>query len=78
LFYFSGSAIEPKWFTLDESRGHESPDNKVFMRMTVLVSEYFIYVPAVYVFVKWYYKKSTQKEQVRMLVCWFSIFYAWT
>ncbi|CAG8589039.1 4143_t:CDS:2 [Paraglomus brasilianum] len=59
-----GSAIEPKWFTLDESRGHESPDNKVFMRMTVLISEYIIYVPAVYVFVKWYYRKSTQKEQL--------------
>ncbi|KAL8630340.1 hypothetical protein Q9189_003977 [Teloschistes chrysophthalmus] len=41
-----GSIIEPKWFALDTSRGFESQLLKVYMRATVLVSEYLIYIPA--------------------------------
>jgi alpha-1,3-glucosyltransferase len=45
-----GSFINPKWFTLDASRGFESPDLKIYMRATVLISEYLTYIPALVFF----------------------------
>ncbi|KAL8668844.1 MAG: hypothetical protein Q9168_006541 [Polycauliona sp. 1 TL-2023] len=41
-----GSVIDPRWFALDMSRGFEHQLLKVYMRATVLVSEYFVYIPA--------------------------------
>lgn len=38
--------IHPEWFALDSSRGIEDQLLKVFMRATVLVSEYLVYIPA--------------------------------
>ena len=50
----SGSAINPEWFALDASRGFEHPDLKVYMRATVMVSEYQVYVPAIVNFLRRY------------------------
>ncbi|KAK4162141.1 ALG6, ALG8 glycosyltransferase family-domain-containing protein [Cladorrhinum sp. PSN259] len=47
-----GSLIDPSWFALYKSRGLHDPTLKIFMRATVLVSEYLIYIPAVVVFVR--------------------------
>lgn len=47
-----GSFINPDWFALFSSRGLEDPDLKIFMRATVIVSEYFTYIPAAVVFVR--------------------------
>ncbi|KAK1755366.1 ALG6, ALG8 glycosyltransferase family-domain-containing protein [Echria macrotheca] len=47
-----GALINPTWFALYASRGSNDPILKIFMRATVLVSEYLIYVPAVVVFVR--------------------------
>ncbi|KAI4223074.1 MAG: hypothetical protein L6R36_005676 [Xanthoria steineri] len=41
-----GSIIDPRWFALDTSRGFEDQLLKVYMRATVLVSEYLVYIPA--------------------------------
>ncbi|KAI4122324.1 MAG: hypothetical protein LQ338_005884 [Usnochroma carphineum] len=41
-----GSVIDPTWFALFSSRGIESQLLKVYMRATVLISEYLVYVPA--------------------------------
>jgi alpha-1,3-glucosyltransferase len=49
-----GSLINPAWFALFSSRGAEDPSLKIFMRATVIVSEYLIYVPAAVVFVRRY------------------------
>jgi alpha-1,3-glucosyltransferase len=49
-----GSLINPSWFALYTSRGSDDPTLKIFMRATVMVSEYLIYVPAVVVFVRRY------------------------
>ncbi|MCJ1414842.1 Glucosyltransferase-like protein [Xylographa parallela] len=45
-----GSLIQPRWFTLGTSRGTEEQLLKVYMRATVLVSEYASYVPAAILF----------------------------
>ena len=47
-----GSLIDPFWFYLHTSRGMEDDELKVFMRATVLISEYFIYIPATVIFVR--------------------------
>lgn len=47
-----GSLLEPAWFELDGSRGAEGPGLKLFMRSTVVASEYIVYVPAVVFYVR--------------------------
>ncbi|KAJ4372158.1 Glucosyltransferase-like protein [Neocucurbitaria cava] len=49
-----GSAINPEWFALDESRGLDDPNLKTYMRATVLVSEYLICIPAIVIFLRRY------------------------
>ena len=41
-----GSIFDPSWFALYSSRGIEEPLLKVYMRATVIVSEYLTYMPA--------------------------------
>lgn len=47
-----GGIIDPSWFALYTSRGLEDPLLKVFMRATVIVSEYLVFVPAAVIFVR--------------------------
>ncbi|RYO77238.1 hypothetical protein DL766_003830 [Monosporascus sp. MC13-8B] len=47
-----GSLIDPSWFALYTSRGSEDPTLKIFMRATVLISEYLTYIPAAVIFVR--------------------------
>lgn len=49
-----GTLIDPSWFALDTSRGNHDPNLKIFMRATVIVSEYLIFVPALVMFVRRY------------------------
>lgn len=49
-----GTIIEPAWFALYSSRKLDDPTLKVFMRASVLVSEYIIYIPAVVIFCRQY------------------------
>jgi len=53
-FDLRGSIIDPAWFALYSSRKLDDPILKVFMRASVLVSEYIIYVPAVIFFSRQY------------------------
>lgn len=46
----SGSIFNTSWFALYTSRGNEERLLKVFMRATVIVSEYVVYIPAVIIF----------------------------
>jgi hypothetical protein len=41
-----GNGINPDWFELETSRGLESHALKVFMRFTVIISDYMLYIPA--------------------------------
>jgi alpha-1,3-glucosyltransferase len=53
-----GSVFNPSWFELVTSRGSDDPTLKIFMRGTVIISEFLIYVPAVVVFVRRYSRLS--------------------
>lgn len=41
-----GELINPTWFELDKSRGLESHALKVFMRFTVIISDYLLFIPS--------------------------------
>ncbi|RKF78917.1 putative dolichyl pyrophosphate Man9GlcNAc2 alpha-1,3-glucosyltransferase [Golovinomyces cichoracearum] len=47
-----GSQINPEWFTLYSSRGTHDPNLKIYMRATVILSEYLVYIPAIILFVQ--------------------------
>ncbi|THX88442.1 ALG6, ALG8 glycosyltransferase [Aureobasidium pullulans] len=47
-----GNFINPAWFALKSSRGLDDHDLKIFMRATVIVSEYLILVPAAVIFIR--------------------------
>ncbi|KAI9809354.1 MAG: hypothetical protein M1825_002646 [Sarcosagium campestre] len=47
-----GSIIDPSWFKLYTSRGIDDPSLKVYMRATVLISEYLIYEPSIIVLLR--------------------------
>jgi alpha-1,3-glucosyltransferase len=47
-----GGLIDPSWFALQTSRGIDDDSLKVYMRATVIVSEYLIYIPAAVIFVR--------------------------
>lgn len=47
-----GALINPSWFTLYSSRGIADPTLKIFMRATVMVSEYLVFVPAAVIFIR--------------------------
>ncbi|KJR87295.1 alpha-1,3-glucosyltransferase [Sporothrix schenckii 1099-18] len=47
-----GGLMDASWFALHTSRGLETPALKIFMRATVFVSEYLVYIPAVVIFVR--------------------------
>ncbi|KUL89110.1 hypothetical protein ZTR_06070 [Talaromyces verruculosus] len=49
-----GSLVDPAFFALDASRGIEDPLLKLYMRATVIVSEYLVYIPAVVLFARRY------------------------
>lgn len=54
-----GSAINLDWFALYLSRGLDDLNLKVFMRATVIVSEYLVYIPAVIICVRHLAKLSS-------------------
>ncbi|KAK3718590.1 Glucosyltransferase-like protein [Vermiconidia calcicola] len=47
-----GALINPEWFALYLSHGLDDMDLKVFMRASVMVSEYFVYIPAAVICVR--------------------------
>lgn len=54
----AASKIEPELIALYSSRGHESPQSKLFMRATVLVSDILIYFTGLWLFFSRFYKPS--------------------
>ena len=42
---YVGSLFNPDWFAFVTSRGLESADSKIFMRLTVIISDVIVYIP---------------------------------
>ncbi|OAX34579.1 hypothetical protein K503DRAFT_803468, partial [Rhizopogon vinicolor AM-OR11-026] len=67
-----GSSLEPSWFTLETSRGIETPGSKLFMRSSVLILDVLVYVSALYTFVHaWQGTRSSRKRHAALLTLLF-------
>lgn len=64
---FIGSLIDPSWFALGTSRGLETPSSKLFMRMTVLVSDLLIYIPSLILFTRTFLPSPARSSRSRGL-----------
>ncbi|KZF23729.1 glycosyltransferase family 57 protein [Xylona heveae TC161] len=53
-----GSKVNPAWFALDTSRRMDDPMLKIYMRATVIISEYLIYIPAIIVFFRHFRRRE--------------------
>ena len=53
-----GSQFSDDWFAINKSRRIEEQLLKVFMRATVITSEYFVYIPAVIIFLRHYSRQQ--------------------
>ncbi|KAI9344927.1 glycosyl transferase [Obelidium mucronatum] len=60
-------AINPDWVALDASRGLESPDLKLFMRYTALITDVVINMTAIGAFARFCCKNRTRAEQTLLL-----------
>nr|XP_061791260.1 dolichyl pyrophosphate Man9GlcNAc2 alpha-1,3-glucosyltransferase-like [Nerophis lumbriciformis] len=60
--------INPEWVQLHKSRGYESTTHKLFMRTTVLVADFFIYIPAMVLYCLWLHD-GTIKRKICTLLC---------
>jgi ALG6, ALG8 glycosyltransferase family len=47
-----GDYIRPEWFELDTSRGMETQGIKSFMRFSVIISDYVLYVPVLLMYTR--------------------------
>ncbi|KIK01855.1 glycosyltransferase family 57 protein [Laccaria amethystina LaAM-08-1] len=60
--------IEPQWMALDQSRGIETPASKLFMRLTVVVFELLVYIPALVMFARvWQGSRSKRTQELALL-----------
>ncbi|KAF8195559.1 glycosyltransferase family 57 protein [Pholiota molesta] len=63
-----GHFINPTWVALDKSRGIETPESKLFMRMTVLVLDALVYLPALLMFAyTWQGSRSRRTQELSLL-----------
>ncbi|KIK52038.1 glycosyltransferase family 57 protein [Collybiopsis luxurians FD-317 M1] len=61
--------INPVWVALDSSRGIETPTSKFFMRGSVVAFDSLIYVPALVLFSRiWYRKRSRRTQDLAFLL----------
>ncbi len=61
-----GALVDPSWFALYTSRGSDDAMLKIFMRATVIVSEYLVYIPAVVIFVRRFSRLNGVASMVRL------------
>ncbi|TFK17406.1 glucosyltransferase Alg6 [Coprinopsis marcescibilis] len=62
-------SLNPAWVALDASRGIETPGSKLFMRLSVVVLDLLVYVPALVLFVKtWLGTRSHRTQEHALLV----------
>ncbi|KAG6897078.1 hypothetical protein C0992_004319 [Termitomyces sp. T32_za158] len=67
-----GAWIEPSWFALGTSRGIETQGSRVFMRMTVIVLDLLVYIPALVMFARtWQGTRSMRTQHVALLTLLF-------
>ncbi|TPX40961.1 hypothetical protein SeMB42_g05800 [Synchytrium endobioticum] len=71
LMGYIANAIKPEWVALNKSRGYESEELTVFMRSSAIITEYLVFVPAVFFFVKrssWFRTRLNQDLSILLVL----------
>lgn len=59
--------INPTWFELDISRGLESHALKVYMRFTVIISDYLLFIPSILAYIHYAIQSARKIDKVSFL-----------
>ncbi|EAU86038.2 glucosyltransferase Alg6 [Coprinopsis cinerea okayama7 len=60
--------LNPEWVALDASRGIETPGSKLFMRLSVVILDFLVYIPALVMFVRtWQGSRSRRTQEQAFL-----------
>ncbi|XP_069794419.1 dolichyl pyrophosphate Man9GlcNAc2 alpha-1,3-glucosyltransferase isoform X9 [Narcine bancroftii] len=73
LCAYVAKSINPEWIALHTSRGYESLGHKLFMRTTVLVADFIVYVPAILYYILYCEGPGTIKDKVGNIWCSLSV-----
>ncbi|RCK59599.1 Dolichyl pyrophosphate Man9GlcNAc2 alpha-1,3-glucosyltransferase [Candida viswanathii] len=63
-----GNFINPNWFALNDSRGLETDDLRMFMRLTAIASELIIYIPGILKLANLLGKKSNINRMDQIII----------
>jgi alpha-1,3-glucosyltransferase len=63
-----GNLIDKSWFVLDTSRGIESVDLKSYMRLTAVISELTLYIPAVIMYTRWMGREYNKAPSINQTI----------
>ncbi|KYR01097.1 glycosyltransferase [Tieghemostelium lacteum] len=63
-----GEYIEPQSMELYSSRGYQSESSKLFMRLTVILSDIVIWIPSVVFFVQTFYQHQPLRKKIQALL----------
>ena len=66
ILMIRGDLINPTWFELDKSRGLESHALKVFMRFTVIISDYLLFIPSLLAYTHYAIPSVRKIDKVRV------------
>lgn len=61
----ASACIDPDWIALQQSRGYQSDSHKLFMRLSVLLTDILVYFTAVIAYVS-YIMQHLRSQKVRM------------
>lgn len=59
---FRAQMINKKWVDLHTSKGHESQEHKLFMRLSVILTMLILYAPAIYDIHQYWYSERKNKR----------------
>jgi alpha-1,3-glucosyltransferase len=67
---FSAQLVNNDWVALHKSRGFESQEHKLFMRLSVILTMLLIYAPAILTVHQYWYcdRKKTKKPVITEIV----------
>lgn len=68
LCAYVANIVDPRWIALNTSRGYESPQHKLFMRATVFIVDFLIYIPAVVLYC-FSLRETSTKQKLSMVIC---------
>jgi alpha-1,3-glucosyltransferase len=68
VFGHAAAVLEPASVALLDSRGYESASSKTMMRLSVVLTDVIIYIPAIWIFCRCYYKEHRYQTFLLLMI----------